>query len=279
MGLIDFILNLAGLLLWLNWRAAKADPLGRSKPATLIGTLRRAEPGNAWTRWQLPVILTGLLLLRALFYWQIGSSLNPVWSGKLDFGVIAPSFVSSSFRLILLFSIFSFARMFGIVYLWLLLLSILDGPMPTHRLVKIQLGKIDDWPRWMKLILPLGVVGLIWWLASWSLAWVGIIPKPISGMHRIEESLVIGLGSYLAWKFLITGLLVLHLLNSYVYFGKNPFWNYVNATARQLLRPLEKIPLRAGKADFAPVVGIALVFLLAELAGRALMYIYGRQSL
>ncbi len=46
MGLIDFILNLAGLLLWLNWRAAKADPLGKSKPATLIGTLRRAEPGK-----------------------------------------------------------------------------------------------------------------------------------------------------------------------------------------------------------------------------------------
>ena len=42
MGLIDFILNLAGLLLWLNWRAAKADPLGKPAPATLIGTLRRA---------------------------------------------------------------------------------------------------------------------------------------------------------------------------------------------------------------------------------------------
>ena len=28
------------------------------------------------------------------------------------------------------------------------------------------------------------------------------------------------------------------------------------------------MPLRAGKVDFAPVVGIALVFLLAELAER-----------
>ncbi len=26
MGIVDFILNLAGLLLWLNWRAEKADP-------------------------------------------------------------------------------------------------------------------------------------------------------------------------------------------------------------------------------------------------------------
>jgi len=278
MGLIDFILNLAGLLLWLNWRAAKADPLGKSKPATLIGTLRRAEPANA-SRWQLAAVMGGLLLLRALFYWQIGSALKPVWAGTLDLGVIAPSFVSSSFWRILLFSIFSFARMFGILYLWLMLLSILDGPMPTRRLVKMQLGKIDGWPRWIKFFLPLAVIALIWGLASWPVALLGIIPKPLSAMHRIEASLVIALGSYLVWKFLIAALLALHLLNSYIYFGKHPFWNYVNATAKQLLRPLEKIPLRAGRADFAPVAGIALVFLLAELAGHALIFVYARLPL
>jgi len=278
MGLIDFILNLAGLLLWLNWRAGKADPLGKSKPATLIGTLRRAEPGNMG-RWHLPVVLGGLLLLRALFYWQIGSALKPAWAGTLDLGVVAPSFISSSFRHILLFSIFSFARMFGIIYLWLVLLSILDGPMPTHRLVKMQLGEIDGWPRWVKFLLPLAVIAPVWMLASWLFAWMHIIPTPVSMAHRLGESLVIGLGSYLAWKFLIAALLGLHLLNSYIYFGKNPFWNYVNATSNQLLRPLQNIPLRAGKADFAPVAGIALVFLLAGLAGRALVFIYGRLSL
>ena len=39
MGLIDFILNLAGVLLWLGWRSIRFDPLGRSTPATLVGTL------------------------------------------------------------------------------------------------------------------------------------------------------------------------------------------------------------------------------------------------
>ena len=259
MGLIDFILNLAGLLLWLNWRAAKADPLGKPVPATLIGTLRRAEPGKpGW--WHLPVVLGGLLLLRALFYWQIGSAAG--WIGKLDLGVTVVFFRSNAFGQMLLFSMFSFARMFGIMYLWLLLLSILSGPMPTHRLVKMQLGKIDGWPRWVKFLLPLIVIALIWGLASWPFAWLH--PKPaMSVAHRIEESLVIALGSYLVWKFLIAALLVLRLLNSYIYFGKNPFWSYVNATAKQLLRLLEKIPLRAGRADFAPVAGIALVFLLA----------------
>jgi len=276
MGLIDFILNLAGLLLWLNWRAAKADPLGKSKPATLIGTLRRAEPANA-SRWHLPAMIGGLLLLRALFYWQIGSAAG--WVGKLDLGVTTIFFRSNLFGQMLLFSIFSFARLFGIVYLWLVLLSILDGPMPIHRLVKMQLGAFDAWPRWIKFVAPLAVVALVWMLASWPLAWLHTIPQPASLVRRIEESLVIALGGYLVWKFMIAALLVLHLLNSYVYFGKNPFWNYVNATAKQLLRPLEKIPLSAGRADFAPVVGIALVFLLAGLAGRALVSVYGRLSL
>jgi uncharacterized protein YggT (Ycf19 family) len=282
MGLIDFILNLAGLLLWLNWRAAKADPLGTPAPATLIGTLRRAEPANA-SRWHLGAVLGGLLLLRALFYWQIGSAV--AWAGKLDLGVTVLSFSSTlsgpmlSLLRMVVFSLFSFALTLGIFYFWLLLLSILGGPMPTHRLVKIQLGRIDAWPRWVKLLLPLAVVALVWGLASWPLAWLHTIPQPASMARRLAESLIIAVGSYLVWKFLIAALLTLHLLNSYIYFGKNPFWNYVNETAKKLLRPLEKIPLRTGKADFAPVAGIALVFLLAGLAGRALVFIYGRLSL
>jgi hypothetical protein len=39
---VDFILNLAALLLWINWRALPFDPLNKRRPATLIGTLRPA---------------------------------------------------------------------------------------------------------------------------------------------------------------------------------------------------------------------------------------------
>ncbi len=86
MGVIDFILNLAGLLLWLNWRSLRFDPLGQRTPVTLIGTLRRAEPRRL-RRWHLPAALGGLLLLRAVFYWQIGSGVG--WAaGKLNLGVI-----------------------------------------------------------------------------------------------------------------------------------------------------------------------------------------------
>jgi uncharacterized protein YggT (Ycf19 family) len=50
----------------------------------------------------------------------------------------------------------------------------------------------------------------------------------------------------------------------------------VNAEAQTLLSPLRAVPLRAGKVDFAPVVGIVLVFLAAELAGSGLVSLYGK---
>jgi uncharacterized protein YggT (Ycf19 family) len=275
---VDFILNLAALLLWINWRAMQFDPLNKRRPATLIGTLRPAGATHA-RRWQLPVIIGGLLLLRALFYWQIGSAFAQVWSGKLDWGVIILSFRSDSFGRILLFSLFSFGLMLGIFYLWLLLLSILAGPEPLQRLVRMQLGGMDRWLRGAKIILPFAATALLWWLASWVFGWLQINPPPVSAAHRIEQSLVIGLGSYLVWKFLIGALLALHLLNSYIYFGRHPLWNYVNATAQTVLTPLEKIPLRVGKVDFAPVVGIALTFLLAEFAGRGLVLLYAKLPL
>jgi len=50
-------------------------------------------------------------------------------------------------------------------------------------------------------------------------------------------SLVIGLGSYLVWKYIVAGVLTLHLVNSYVYLGNHPFWIHVNAVARRMLTP------------------------------------------
>ena len=65
MGIVDFILNLAGLLLWLNWRSIRFDPLAKRTPATLTGTLRPADPHKT-RRWHLLAIIAGLLVLRAM---------------------------------------------------------------------------------------------------------------------------------------------------------------------------------------------------------------------
>jgi len=268
MGIVDFILNLAGLLLWLNWRSDRFDPLVKRLPATLMGTLRPATPKKL-RRWHLLAFIAALLLLRAVIYWWLGSAVN--WTGKLDLGVVVLSFRSDWFLRILLFSFFSFGLTLGIFYAWLLLLSLLAGPDPIHRLVKIPLGRVDGWPRWAKIFLPFVVTAILLWLASW----LQILP-PASPAYRFQQSLVIAAGSYLLWKFPLGTILLLHLLNSYIYFGKHPFWKYVNATAQTILRPLKNIPLQLGKVDFAPLVALALLFFTAELASRGLISIYAR---
>jgi uncharacterized protein YggT (Ycf19 family) len=279
MGYLDFILNLAGLLLWINWRLLPFDPFSRRTPATLVGTLRRAAPSR-FRRWHLLASLLVLLFLRALIYRWIGPAFSQVWVGKLDLGTTILPFHSDWLARMLAFSFFSFGLMLGVFYLWLLLLSILNRSNakaePVHRLVRMQLGMIDGWPRWIKMLLPFTLATLLWWLANWLFVWLAIIPKPVSAAHRLEAAGVIGLGSYLAWKFVAVALLVLHLLNTYIYFGRHPFWNYVNVTSQNLLAPLKKIPLCIGKIDFAPLVGIVIIILAAEFAGRGLVLLYAR---
>lgn len=270
MSIVDFILNLAGLLLWLNWRSIRFDPLARRTPATLMGTLRPASP-KKMRRWHLLALLAGLLFLRAVLYrWMA-----PFWVGELDLGVVAPTFRSDWFTGMLVFSFFSFGLALGIFYVALLFLSLWPGPEPIHGLVKIPLGRVDDWPRWLKIVLPFLVTVLLWWLVSWLLVGLKVFP-PVTAAQRFQQSAIIGLASYLVWKFPAGLILVLHLLNSYIYFGRHPVWKYVNVTALKLLAPLKKIPLQVGKVDFAPVVAIGMIFLAAELAARGLSTLYGR---
>ena len=269
MGIVDFILNLAGLLLWLNWRSIRFDPLVKRTPATLMGTLRPATPKKL-RRWHLLVFLAVLLFLRAVLYrWLV-----PLWIGKLDLLVTAPSFRSDLFGRMLGFSFLSFGLTLGIFYVGLLFLSLLAGPEPVNSLVKIPLGRVDGWPRWAKILLPFFVTAAVWLVLSWPLGWMQNLPATMT--LRIEQSVVIGLGSYLVWKFPAGAILALHLLNSYIYFGRHPFWKYINVTAQKLLAPLKKIPLQVSKVDFAPVLALGLLFLAAEFAGRGLNFLYLR---
>jgi uncharacterized protein YggT (Ycf19 family) len=280
MGIVDFILNLAALLLWLNWRSMNFDPLFKRTPATLMGTLRPAAPKKL-QRWHFLVFIAALIFFRAIIYWWIGSAVN--WTARLDLNAVIVSFHCSpgwfGFQTMLVFSFFSLMVALGTFYLCLLPLSLLQGPEQIHRLVKIPLGRVDDWPRWAKIILPFFGTAVFWWLATWLFGGLHISAKPIGAAERFEESIILGACSYLIWKFPLGVILLLHLLNSYIYFGKHPFWKYVNVTAQKILSPLEKIPLHIGKVDFAPVAMVAAIFFAAEGAGYWLWKLYTKLPL
>lgn len=267
MSLIDFILNLAALLLWFNWRAARIDPLAAATPSTLAGTLRRAGK-TSFSRWHLPAAITGLLFVRAIFYWLIGGAVN--WTGTLDVGVISVPFRSDWFGRMLLYSVLSFAVALTVFFIWLLLLSSVKPATAAvdslRGLLRSQLGRMDRWPGGIKMLLPFLGVSALWWLVSWPLSYAEILPPASSMGQRTAQACLIGLGSYLAGKILIGGALALNFLSSYVYFGRHPFWPQLDEISRRLLAPLRRLPLRVGKVDFAPVLGIGLVFLFAHCA-------------
>ena len=75
MSLLNHVLNLAGLLLFLNWRAIEFVPTVSTR--SLIGTPRRAGPRRGH-HWRHLAGLAALLLVRGLFYWQVGSAVD--WS-------------------------------------------------------------------------------------------------------------------------------------------------------------------------------------------------------
>ncbi len=85
---------------------------------------------------------------------------------------------------------------------------------------------------------------------------------------------MIGLAVYLTLKFLLLALLALYMVNTYVYLGEFSFWKFVNTTARELLRPVQWLPLRLGRIDFAPAAAIVLVLVGAEFSQRGLTRLY-----
>jgi len=277
MTLLDLILNLAGLLVWLSWRSVKFDPLVRASPFSLAGALKRTEPAH-FRRWYFLAALGALLSARALLYWQIGSAVN--WVPHLRLGAISLFFRSDLPGRAGLFSALSFGLTVAVFYLWLLLLSLVNrrtaDAEPVQRLVRLHLGRVDGWPWPVKLALPLFVTTLLWLALNPVLTGLKLIQPALSIAHRFEEAAIIGLSSYLAWQYLIGGLLLLSLFSTYVYLGSNPWWSFVNLTGANLLVPLHRAPLRLGKVDLAPVVGIAAVFFAGNLAERGLTMLYSR---
>ena len=268
MGLIDFILNVAGLLLWLNWRAIRFDPFTRATPATLAGTLKRAEPPRV-SRWHFLTALGGLLLARAIFYGLIGPEAN--WTPRINLGVVALPFPLAHrghvfFLSALLFSALSFARTLMVFYFWLLAVASINRsvaePDRFQKMLLLQLGRAGRWPRMVQAVLPLLAVAALWIALHPLLVSAGITSRVQSYAHLVEQGLLAGLGLYFSLKFLLPAFLFVHLIACYVYLGNSPLLDFIGTTAHHLLAPLRRLPLRLGRVDFAPVVGMVLILLL-----------------
>jgi uncharacterized protein YggT (Ycf19 family) len=269
LDLIDFILNVAAVLLWLNWRSMRLDPLADATPATLAGTIRRVEQPRL-KRWHQLLIIVALIILRAAFYVQIGPTLG--WTPKLDLVAVSLPFPlvvrgQNFFLSALLFSAVSFLRVLLVFYFWLLALVVINGRKtaagPLLRWISLQLGPIVRWPVWLQILLPLLTGAAAWLVANPLLVRIGVIDPAQSPRSLAGQALVVGASLYLSLKYLLPALLLLHLVSSYVFLGNNPFWEFIGSTARRMVAPLNRVPLRLGRVDFAPLITlITILFVL-----------------
>lgn len=272
---VDLLLNYACLLLWLGWASARFDRLAGPTPSTLVGTLRRAGPHRS-RRWGLLAAVPAVLLVRGWFYWYVGPSLH--WTPTVDLGVTLLPFRSDYLDRALIFSGVSFGKLLLGAYLWLLVLAIINYRLrdsdPVQRAVGLLLWPVGRW-HW-SLLLPLGpaLVTLVWLALHPVLVWCHAVPPTTAPKTVALEGLWLWGSLLLSAKYLLAIVLVGHLINSYVYIGPQALWTFLSATARSLLRPLRWLPLRAGRFDGAPIVGLALVFLLAGFAAQWLERTY-----
>jgi uncharacterized protein YggT (Ycf19 family) len=280
MGLIDFILNLAAVLLWLSWRSIRFDSLVKTTPATLVGTLRRAEPSRL-KGWQFLVALAALLLLRTFLYRQTAPAAD--WTPKLNLFFVVLAFPNDAFQSALLYSVLSFTRIFIICYFWGLALVIINRSIaetdPLQKMLRLHLGPVARWPQLLQLLLPLLLVVGLWMALHPWLAHLGITSRVHSNVRLAEQGLLLGVALFLTLQYLLPLFLLLHLAASYVYWGNSPLWDFIGATARNLLAPLRGLPLRMARFDFAPLVGVMLIlFLLHWLPNLILSKLAGHNA-
>ena len=126
MGLLHFILNVAALLLWVNWRGMGFKEYVPYR-STLIHTLRSAET-RPLGRWRYLAALVGLLAVRGLLYQQVGAALK--WVPVIDLGVLVVPFRSDQPWRMTLYSFLGFGVVWLVAWGFEFALVALFGKLP-----------------------------------------------------------------------------------------------------------------------------------------------------
>ncbi len=274
---IDFVLNGICVVLWLNWCAVGiAQPVVGSG-ISLLTTLKRAETRRI-NRWVSLAALSGILILRAAFYWLFGFEF--AWTFLIDLGPIAIPFRADYFGRVALYSVTSFGLFLGVFYSSLLLLSILNKRTGENdylcRLLRLHLRGVESSPAFIKLLLPVVGAGILWMLFAPLLRMWGMVPPWVSWRCLWEQAVVFGVMALLTWRYALVLILLLYLIQSYVYLGNHYSWSFLNLTAKNILRPLENRSIQLGKFDLRPAIGIVVILGFSACIRWAMVEIYQR---
>ncbi|MFZ9854612.1 MAG: YggT family protein [Limisphaerales bacterium] len=274
MAFINLLLDLVVLVLGLSVLGiGTRAPTHRA--GTLLGNLKPAE-SRPTRSWKPVALLVVLLFLRPFLYRILSDVLGEIPSWNAIPASIP--FRPDSFLRLLLFSWVSFLWTLIHFLCWVLLLSALSkacrDPANWNRFFEELIGPLVRCPLPLSLLLPGLAAGLLWLTLRWPLRMMAIAPAPASTAALLEQSILVGLGVWVSIRWLLGGLLLLRLINTYVYLGNNPFWDFVHQIGGIPLLPFRRLPLQIGKLDLSPLLAAAVVFLVAAGVERALVAAY-----
>lgn len=256
MVLFDWLLNMAALLLWLSATRFGASPVQR-RPLTLAGNLKPASRAESRT-WPVVAALLGLLVVRAVVYWNLGRSLN--WVATWSPGSVTVAFRSDFLGRMFLYSFWSFAWTLFHWYAALVFLAGIHGEPregePVARMIRDHLRAAGQMPRALLLLWPGVGLMLLWPLLHALFSLAGVLPPIPLGRRLLSQSLAVGLGGWMTLRWPLTVVLVFGMFLNIVYVGSHPLWTYLESLLSRMLRPLRWLPLRIARIDFLPMIAL-----------------------
>lgn len=258
MLLVDLFLNLAGLLMWVSWRGISGLEAAGSA-GTILGNLRPAERVRQ-PRWGYLAALVGLLFFRAVIYRQVGPAVpwHPTWS----VAAVTLPFRSDSFLRMLSYSLLSFGWLLLKWYTWGVAVLVINQSGKDRdgvtRVIRRQMGWVGSLPGWLLIFLPMIAAGVAWMGVGWLAAESRMMPALRDGAHLVQQGVLMGLSHFCVLRWLLVGVLLLHLLNLYVYVGAHAFWDFVQHTGERLSRPFAFA--RLGQLDLSPIPAAMLIW-------------------
>jgi uncharacterized protein YggT (Ycf19 family) len=170
-----------------------------------------------------------------------------------------------------------------VFYFWLLTLAAINRNRAEHdplqKMLQLQLGRAARWSVFAQIFLPVMGVAMLWIALHPLLVYTNVVNPLRSYLHLLEQSLLVGASLFFSLKFLLPIFLLLHVIASYVYLGKNLLWDFISLTAGNLLRPFQRWPLRFGKIDFRPIITLILILLLLHTLPNFILSVLNRRDL
>lgn len=278
---LDWMTDLAGLLLWLSWRGFGSQPVS-SRPALTLASNLRPAGGGAGRRSPLALpVLAILLLARA----SLHHGFSPHFAEAIPWslGAVTVVFRSDLWLRILAHSVLSWVGLLLKAYLCFAFLATLcrrDADTdPITQSIRGELGRLARWPWGLPILVVLVAFGALWLLVSPALVSAGLAPARVSTVHVLQQAAVVSVAGLAFLKWPLTLLCLMRFVLDHVYLGTMPLWDHLHGIGGRLSGWLAPVPLKWGRIDLAPLVAAGLFWGLGHLLQGAAPRLFQRLPL